>query len=84
MVSATLCICQALPNIPCVTPGRCLQVVETAKKLVPVTLSLWNKAQAKLLPTPAKFHYQFTLRDVSKVKMHVASRELRGKCQELF
>ncbi len=32
-----------------------------------MTLALWNKVQAKLLPTPAKFHYLFNMRELSKV-----------------
>ena len=42
-------------------------VVAAAEKLVPITVDLWNKVQAKMLPTPAKFHYLFNMRELSKV-----------------
>ena len=42
-------------------------VVEVAKKLVPLTVTLWNKVSIKMLPTPAKFHYLFNMRELSKV-----------------
>ena len=42
-------------------------VVDLASKLVPATLALWNKVAAKMLPTPAKFHYLFNMRELSKV-----------------
>jgi hypothetical protein len=32
-----------------------------------MTVTLWNKIQAKMLPTPAKFHYLFNMRELSKV-----------------
>jgi hypothetical protein len=32
-----------------------------------MTVMLWNKTQAKMLPTPAKFHYLFNMRELSKV-----------------
>lgn len=35
--------------------------------MVPMTVTLWNKIQAKMLPTPAKFHYLFNMRELSKV-----------------
>ncbi len=34
---------------------------------MPMTVTLWNKTQAKMLPTPAKFHYLFNMRELSKV-----------------
>lgn len=40
---------------------------QVAHRLVPMTVTLWNKTQAKMLPTPAKFHYLFNMRELSKV-----------------
>jgi len=43
------------------------EVLEVSESLVEMTMELYDKAKAKLLPTPAKFHYIFNLRDVSRV-----------------
>ena len=64
----------ARPQLPAVAvQGRfdgetfAADVVEVAKKLVPLTVTLWNKVSIKMLPTPAKFHYLFNMRELSKV-----------------
>ena len=44
-------------------------MADVALKLVPLTVALWEKVQAKMLPTPAKFHYLFNMRDLSKVRL---------------
>jgi dynein heavy chain len=52
-------------------------LVAAAAKLVPATVALWNRVQIKMLPTPAKFHYLFNMRELSKVFQGVilASRD---------
>jgi dynein heavy chain len=41
--------------------------VDLAGKLTDVTISFWEKIKAKMLPTPAQFHYLFNMRDLSRV-----------------
>ena len=42
-------------------------VANAAMKLTDATISLWTKTSAKMLPTPAKFHYLFNMRELSRV-----------------
>jgi dynein heavy chain len=56
------------------------EVVSTAAKLVPMTVMLWNKIQQKMLPTPAKFHYLFNMRELSKVGKPAALVQLPCCC----
>ena len=44
------------------------EVADVAARLVPLTVALWNRVQARLLPTPTKFHYLFNMRDLSKAR----------------
>jgi len=41
--------------------------MDVVHKLTSGTIALWRTMQSKMLPTPAKFHYIFSLRELSRV-----------------
>ena len=48
-------------------------LAKLSKQLVAATLDIYLRCQSELLPTPAKSHYTFNLRDVSKVVQGVTA-----------
>lgn len=43
------------------------EIAQCTNKLISASLTIYNKARLELLPTPAKSHYTFNLRDLSKI-----------------
>jgi dynein heavy chain, axonemal len=53
------------------------EISKRADSLVDASIVIYNTIRAELLPTPAKSHYTFNLRDMSKVVQGVLNADLK-------
>ena len=73
------------------------QVAAAVSKLTEATIELWQRTSNKMLPTPAKFHYSWNMREISRVfgGMFMADRSVitdeiylinlwRHECERVF
>ena len=60
------------------------KLLEIACSVVPAIVDVWRAAQASLLPSPSKVHYNFTLRDVSKIVQGIVLADMENSiCRRL-
>lgn len=45
------------------------EVTDNIDKMCQATVDLWNRVREKFIPTPLKFTYNFTLKDISKIML---------------
>ena len=59
-------------------------IKEMSQSLVSMTISIWESIKKKMLPTPAKFHYLFNLRDLSRVFQGIFQVDVQNTLDSSF
>jgi len=59
-------------------------IKEMSENLVSMTISIWDRIKTKMLPTPAKFHYLFNLRDLSRVFQGIFAIDVENTLDSAF
>eukprot|EP00397_Hematodinium_sp_SG-2012_P000031 GEMP01000031.1.p1 GENE.GEMP01000031.1~~GEMP01000031.1.p1 ORF type:complete len:4639 (+),score=1050.01 GEMP01000031.1:391-14307(+) len=54
------------------------KVIALSKKLTSSTIDVWDKVKRSLLPTPARFHYVFNMRELSRVFQGIMDTPMEG------
>jgi len=54
------------------------EVINMRQFLIDATVTIWDTVKRKLLPTPAKFHYTFTIRELARVFQGICNVAQKG------
>ena len=59
-------------------------VINMSSYIIDATIAIWDTTKRKLLPTPAKFHYTFTIRELARVFQGICNVAQKGAKYEVI